>query len=345
MKPIIHSVSPAAGVENGEVLILCENFDTRDFRRCRVLFGELEGRIVSASPHRVIAAVPRVAGALDHPDTVALEVNGERSDPVHFSVALFVADQLHPVTNPAYDPESGNIYVTYSGSRGQKVPCSIYSISPLGEKNEFLHGIMNATAIAFDAEGTMFVTSRYDGTVYRVSPFKEAEPVVQDLGVATGLAFDRDGVMYVGDRTGVIYRVNQMGEARPFVELEPSVSAYHLAFGPDRYLYVTGPTASSNEVIYRISPEGVVEPFFTGLGRPQGLAFDTDGNLYVAASWRGQRGILRITPDGKASVFVSGKTLVGLVFDDAGNMILATTEGELYRLPLGLRGYLLELFS
>ncbi len=345
MKPIIHHVSPTAGIEKGEVIISCENFDTSDFRQCRVLFGEIEGRIVSASPGRVIAAVPKVSDAFEHPETLCLEANSERSDPVRFAVGFLVTDQVHPVTNPAYDPESGNIYVTYSGSRGQKVPCSIYSISPLGEKSEFLHDIMNATAIAFDREGTMFVTSRYDGAVYRVSPFKEAEPFAQDLGVATGLAFDRQGAMYVGDRTGVIYRINEIGEAKPFVELEPSVSAYHLAFGPDDHLYVTGPTASSNEVIYRISPEGVVEEFFTGLGRPQGLAFDTDGNLYVAASWRGRRGILRITPDGEATVFVAGKTLVGLAFDEAGNMILATTEGEIYRLPMGIRGYLLEYWE
>jgi DNA-binding beta-propeller fold protein YncE len=345
MKPIIQSVSPSAGMETGEVIISCENFDTRDFRRCRVLFGDLEGRIISASPGRVIVAVPKVSAAFEHPDTLALEVDGERSDPVHFSVALFVTDQVHPVTNPAYDPESGNTYVTYSGSRGQKVPCSIYSISPLGEKSEFLHDVMNATAIAFDREGTMFVTSRYDGTVYRISPFKEAEPVIQDLGIATGLAFDHQGMMYVGDRTGTIYRVNEVGEAKPFVELEPSVSAYHLAFGPDAYLYVTGPTASSNEFVYRISPTGMVEAFFSGLGRPQGLAFDTDGNLYVAASWQGRRGIFRLTPDRQASLYVAGKTLVGLVFDDAGNMILATTEGEIHRIPLGIHGYLLDFFG
>jgi DNA-binding beta-propeller fold protein YncE len=345
MKPIILNVSPAAGVENGEVLLSCENFDTKDFRQCRVLFGEIEGRIVSASPGRVIVAVPKVSGAFEHPDTLSLEVQGQRSDPVSFSVGLVVTDQVHPVTNPAYDPESGNTYVTYSGSRGQKVPCSIYSISPLGEKSEFLHGIMNATAIAFDRQGTMFVTSRYDGTVYRISPFKEAEPVAQDLGIATGLAFDRRGLMHVGDRTGTIYKVSEIGEAKPLVEMEPSVSAYHLAFGPDDHLYVTGPTASSNELIYRISPDGVVEEFYAGLGRPQGLAFDIEGNLYVAASWQGWRGILRITPTRQVSLFVAGKTFIGLVFDDAGNMILATTEGEIYRLPLGIRGYLLELFG
>lgn len=301
--------------------------------------------MVSASPGRIIATVPRVTGAFEHPDTLALEVDGERSDPVSFTVGLLVADQVHPVTNPAFDPESGNIYVTYSGSRGQKAPCSIYSISPLGEKSEFLHDVMNATGIAFDREGTMFVTSRFDGTVYRVSPFKEAEPFARDLGIATGLAFDREGTMFVGDRTGMVFRVNDQGEPRPFVELEPSISAYHLAFGPDDQLYLTGPTASSNDAVYRISPAGYIQAFYSGLGRPQGLAFDIDGNLYVAASVQGRRGIVRITPRGGANLFVAGKSFVGLVFDDAGNMILATSQGEIYRLPLGVRGYLLEFWS
>ncbi len=344
MRPVILSVSPAAGVEGGEIVITCRDFDTSRFGRFRVLFGDVEGRIVGASPHRVTVAVPGQAGYEMQPVPLTLESNGERSESVPFLVGRLIADQLHPVTNPAYDVESGYIYVTYSGSRGQKVPCSIYRISPLGEKSEFLHDIMNATAIAFDREGTMFVTSRYDGTVYRISPFKEAEPFARDLGIATGLAFDRQGRMFVGDRSGTVFLVNEIGEARPFAELEPSVSAYHLALGPDEHLYVTGPTASSNESVYRISPHGEVEFFFTGLGRPQGLAFDVEGNLYVAASWRGRRGIVRITPQGEASLFVAGKTLVGLVFDEAGNMIVASAQGEIYLLPLGIRGYLLELW-
>lgn len=344
MRPAIISVSPPAGVDGGEVVITCRDLDTSRFGRFRVLFGNVAGRIVGASPHRVTVAVPGEAGREPQPVPLVIEVNGERSPSVPFLVGRLIATELHPVTNPAYDVESGYIYVTYSGSRGQKVPCSIYRISPLGEKSEFLHDIMNATAIAFDREGTMFVTSRYDGTVYRISPFKEAEPFARDLGIATGLAFDREGRMFVGDRSGTIFAVNEIGEATPFAELEPSVSAYHLAFGPDGHLYVTGPTASSNESIYRISPDGEVGFFFTGLGRPQGLAFDVEGNLYVAASWRGRRGIVKITPRGEADLFVAGKTLVGLAFDDAGNMILASTQGELYMLPLGIRGYLLELW-
>jgi DNA-binding beta-propeller fold protein YncE len=341
---VIHSVTPQAGVENGEIVISCSHFDTSRYGQFKVFFGDIEARIIGASPDRVTTAIPAAAALEAQPVSLALEVNGEVSEGVPFTVGSFVADQLHPVTNPAYDIDSGYIYVTYSGSRGQKVPCSVYRISPMGEKSEFLRELMNATAIAFDAEGTMFVTSRFDGTVYRVSPFQDAEPFARDLGVATGMAFDRNGKMFVGDRNGAIFVVDEIGEAKLFAELEPSVSAYHLAFGPDEYLYVTGPTASSNETIYRISPRGEVDGFFSGLGRPQGLAFDVAGNLYVAASLRGRRGIIKITPTGEASVFAAGRTFVGLVFDDAGSMILASTQGEIYRLPGGVRGYLLEFW-
>ncbi len=52
--------------------------------------------------------------------------------------------------------------------------------------------------------------------------------------------------------------------------------------------FVTGPTTSSYDRVFRISPAGEVSVFFRGLGRPQGLAFDRFGNLYVAGIARRQ---------------------------------------------------------
>ena len=62
-----------------------------------------------------------------------------------------------------------------------------------------------------------------------------------------------------------------------FATLEPSIAAYHLALGPDGYLYVTGPTTSSFDTVHRISHVGEVEVLYRGLGRPQGMAFDAPG--------------------------------------------------------------------
>ncbi len=105
-------------------------------------------------------------------------------------------------------------------------------------------------------------------------------------------------ILYVGDRSGTIFKISPSREIFVFATLEPSVAAYHLAFHPSGDLYVTGPTTSSYDRVYRITQGGEVTSFYRGLGRPQGLAFDRDGNLYVAASHGGRRGIVRITPQG-----------------------------------------------
>ncbi|MFN7930245.1 MAG: gluconolaconase [Blastocatellia bacterium] len=331
----IQSIRPSAGVEGGEVIISCSGFDASDYRDCRVTFGEEPGRLVGASQRRVLAALPDGKGGSRE---LVLE-GGFFSARASFIWGTRLASDLHPVANPAIDPESGNIYVTLSGTRGQKVPVSVYEITPAGVVSPFLSDLINPTGMAFDRDGTLHVTSRYEGTLYRITPFKEAETVVEDLGVATGLAFDVRGDAYVGDRSGTIHRINRIGEARPFASLDASVSAYHLAFAPDGDLYVTGPTVSSFDSVMRVNAVGDVSKFYTGLGRPQGLAFDEEGNCYVAASLRGHRGIVRISPDGRgAEIVVAGANLVGLAFAPNGDMIVVSTQ-RVYRVPLGIRGY------
>jgi sugar lactone lactonase YvrE len=229
------------------------------------------------------------------------------------------------VTNPALDAQ-GNIYATFSGSRGQKVPVAIFKIDTNYALKPFVAEVMNATAIAFDRQGQMYVSSRHDGAVYRVAPNGNMTTYAEGMGVATGIAFDRGQNLYVGDRSGTIFKIGHDQQVFVFATLEPSVSAYHLAFGPQGDLFVTGPTTSSFDAVHRIDPQGTVRTFFRGLGRPQGLAFDSAGNLYVAASLSGRRGIVKVTPEGKVSLEVAGHGLVGLAFAPGRSVILATTD-------------------
>ena len=64
--------------------------------------------------------------------------------------------------------------------------------------------------------------------------------------------------------------------------------------------------------------------WYRGLGRPQGLALDKDGNVFVAASLHGRRGLVRVTPQGEASLVVSGNNMVGVAFSPLGTVVLAT---------------------
>ena len=338
----IERVVPSAAIPGGEVSVECKGYDTSNLRECRATFDGAAGQLVGAAPWRVMAVVPETLEGGGPVEVVLESGDGVHSEPAQLVVGRKLADDLHMVANPAVDPDDGSVYVTRSGSRGQRMPVSLFRIDPGGELTAVTGEITNPTGIAFDSLGQMYVTSRMDGTVYRVTPFHEVVPFARDLGIATGLAFDRAGRMYVGDRTGTIHRVNGKGEAEVWALLEQSVAAFHIAFGPDEHLYVTGPTVSSSEAVQRIDRDGRTSVFFKGLGRPNGLAFDRDGNLYVAASYRGRRGVVRISPDGgEAELAVAGQNVVGLCFDAAGQMIVATGEA-VYSLPLGVKGTLVK---
>ena len=327
-------IDPPRAIPGGEVTIDCEGLDTSDPTLCAVWFGNERAPIVALSPRRVLAIVPELKQRSQI--EVTLESGGRRSGAASVVVAKRLAEDLHPVSNPAFDPDDGSLFVTRSGSRGEQLPVTLFRIDLGGEVTEFSGDITNPTGIAFDSTGQMFVSSRMDGTVYRITPFKEAVPFARNLGIATGIAFDHADTMYVGDRTGTIYKVNGIGEETAWAQLEPSVSAYHLAFGPDEALYVTGPTVASFDSVLRVDAKGEVGVFYKGLGRPQGLALDDTGNLYVAASLRGRRGIVRISPDGKvAEMFVAGMNLIGLAFSSTGDLAVASTD-SVYSLELGV---------
>jgi len=332
-KPRIDRLEPAAALPGAEIRIVGAGLRPHELRRPRVQFGDVEGAVVISSEQFLVARVPEGA----HSGPVTVDANGQPSNPHDIRVAVTIAENLHPVANPALDLE-GNIYATFSGSRGQKVPVAIYKIDTNYEVKPFLAEMMNATAIAFDREGQMYVSSRYDGAVYRVAPNGTMSAYAEGMGVATGLAFDREQNLYLGDRSGTIFKIARDRQIFVFATLEPSVSAYHLAFSPNGNLYVSGPTTSSFDALYQIDPHGSTSVFYRGLGRPQGLAFDVNGNLYVAASLAGKRGIVRVTPDKQASLVVAGQNLVGLAFAPGRAAVLATTSA-IHHLSWDIQGH------
>jgi sugar lactone lactonase YvrE len=314
--PRIEMVTPSLALAGGELRISGSSLRPQDLHRPLVKFGDFEASIIVSSDSFLVARVPD--GATSGP--VVVTTDGHVSNPHTVKVAVPIAENLHPVTSPALDHE-GNIYVTFSGSRGQKVPVAVFKIDTNYHVKPFVSEMMNPTAIAFDRQGLMYVSSRCDGAVYRVTPNGSVTTYAEGMGVATGIAFDREQSLYVGDRNGTIFKIGRDQQVFVFATLELSISAYHLAFGPHGDLFVTGP----NDRVYKIDPNGTVSTFYRGLGRPQGLAFDVNGNLYVAASLSGTRGIVKIAPDGLANLEVAGQGLVGLAFAPGRSVILATT--------------------
>jgi gluconolactonase len=90
------------------------------------------------------------------------------------------------------------------------------------------------------------------------------------------------------------------------------------AFDPEGNLFFVNWLTSA---IIKLTPDGRASEYFNTGGIPAGLAFHRDGSLYVADEGEDIHGILRITPDGEATVVVNeyeGVPLNGandLVFD------------------------------
>lgn len=337
----ITRVEPAAGISGGEVTVAYAGVTAEGARGLGVLFDAKPAHLTAIGRGRALVSIPELS-AEGGIEIVLLTAEPRQSSGANFMIGRKLAGGVHPVANPAFDPVDGSLYVTRSGTRGENVPVSIFRVTSDGTIEDFSSEVMNPTSIAFSRTERMFVTSRFDGAVYRVTPERQFVAFAADLGVATGLAFNRSGEMFVGDRSGTIFRINEIGEAKPWALHEPSVSAYHLAFADDGSLYVSGPTVSSFDSITRFDEDGNASTFYQGLGRPQGLAFDRKGNLYVAASLRGRRGIVRISPDGsEAQLVVSGMNIVGLAFGPVGEMVVATNDA-VYTIPLGIHGTLMD---
>jgi sugar lactone lactonase YvrE len=335
--PHIEGVAPVAAIPGGEITLHGKGFSAPPQLRPVVRFGEAEASVSLASAHKLIVRVPEGATG----GTVQVDTPGHQSTPHPVHIGVQIADNLHPVTNPAVDFE-GNIYATYSGQRGQRVPVSLYKITSNYSVKPFVTSLVNPSGLALDRAGSLFVSCRNDGTIHRVTPEGRSEQWIEGMGIATGLAFDPDGNLYVGDRSGTIFKISPSREIFVFATLEPSVAAFHLAFHPSGDLYVTGPTTSSYDRVLRITQGGEVSVFYRGLGRPQGMAFDREGNLYVAACHSGKRGIVRLTPERKADLVLSGSGLVGMAMQPSGRAILATS-GALFTLDWDVHG--LPLFG
>ena len=330
-RPMSH---PQWVVPGGRVRIEGPSLPTRPNGPPHVLVGTSPARVLSSSSTHLHIKVPldveggpMTMGIL--PDEVVL---GE------VLVGRQIATGIHQVDNPVFDG-LGRLYLTHSGSRGVRVPVPIYRLRADGVREPVAVELANPTSIALGPDGDLYVSSRFEGQVYRLTADDQIEVYASDLGVATGLAFGRDGALYVGDRSGTVFKISRDRQVEPFATLPPSVAAFHLAFGPDDCLYIAAPTLASHDPIYRVTPDRLVDVVCDGFGRPQGLAFDAAGSLYVVDALAGASGVYRIDvsqPTRSPECVLTSPALVGIAFDPEGGLVVASSD-TVWRLDVPLK--------
>ena len=281
----------------------------------------MAARVSFASSSRLIIRVPEELEGGTHP----MKIPGVALGTTYITVGARWATGLHQVDSPVFDT-AGNLFVTYSGSRGQDSPVSIFRVTPAGTREPFSSGIVNPTSLAFGPDGHLYISSRFEGSIYRIRSDGSFEQAATDLGVACGIAFDAEGSMYVGDRSGTIFRVRD-SRTTAFATLPASVAAFHLAMSPEQELFVTAPTLNAYDHIFRINREGEVRTMPSPLGRPQGLAFHPDGTLHVVDALAGASGVYRFADvDKPPELVIAGASLIGVAFGPKGEVVVTSNE-------------------
>jgi sugar lactone lactonase YvrE len=330
---------PQWAMPGGRVRVDADPLPTEPNGPPRVLVGATPARVLSSSSrHLNIAVPPDAAGGV-----TTITVGAEARVLGQLLVARSIATGVHQVDNPAFDG-LGRLYLTHSGSRGVKVPVPIYRLRQDGVRDPVAVDLPNPTSIALGPDGALYVSSRFEGHVYRLTADDQIELYASELGVATGLAFGRDGTLYVGDRSGTVFKVTRDRRVETFATLPSSVAAFHLAVGPDDCLYIAAPTLASHDPIYRVTPDRLVDVVCDGFGRPQGLAFDAAGQLYVADALAGASAIYRLDVSRAAPLperLLTTPMVIGLAFDPEGGLVLASNE-TVWRLDVPLRPLVLR---
>ena len=299
-----------------------------------VLVGTHNAHVVAASRQGIRFVVPLEAEG----GSMSIRIDELTGDSTTVEVARTIANGIHQVDSPVFD-RLGRLYVTQSGSRDNKVPVPLYRIGLDGVREPLAVEIANPTSLAVGPDGLVYISSRFEGHVHRLTDDDRVELYATELGVPTGLAFAPDGTLYVGDRSGSILRVSPERQVETFASLPASVAAFHLAYGPDGCLYVTAPTLATHDPVYRITPDRLVDVVADGFGRPQGLAFDSTGVLYVADALAGGAGLYRLdlgADKPKPELVLSAPMLVGVAFDPRGGVVLASND-TIWRLDVDLK--------
>ena len=144
----INSVRPFCAVEGGRITIDGINLSSEVKSVPEVHLGTKIARVVHASKNSVSVVVPQGLGG----GRTAIKVIGMTGETAFVDVGIPVAMGLHQVDSPAIGVD-GSIYLTFSGSRGESMPVSVYRVRSDGFREPFVSGITNPTSMTLDQMG------------------------------------------------------------------------------------------------------------------------------------------------------------------------------------------------
>lgn len=209
----------------------------------------------------------------------------------------------------------GNNTITRLDSSGTPTLFSSYQPGPEG--------------LAFDSAGNLCVANEGVGAYPN---YHDSIEKFDQAGVGTifadesdglyfpvGIAFDGNGNLFVSNgHSNAIVKISPTGVVSPFASSGLLNGAWHLACDSQGNVYAANYWGGN---ILKITPAGVATVFAGGISYPDGLAFDSAGNLYASG---GNNTIMKFNSSGIGSIFATGlHGPAGLAFDKLGNLFVA----------------------
>jgi len=200
----------------------------------------------------------------------------------------------------ASSPQSSSVYASDGGNSsglafdsltGQLIEVQPTNISgttvfSIGANSlNSLDSIDNATGAAVDSNGNIYVVTGVDGTIDQISSSNSVTTITRGLANPTSDLILRNGNLLVGDcgagsTKGKIFSVAIPGGTKQEIS-RTLVCPDGFAVGPNGALFASD---FSTGILYRQSVSGSFVAVVRGLHAPEGMAFDSAGNLFVANS-------------------------------------------------------------
>jgi hypothetical protein len=149
--------------------------------------------------------------------------------------------------------------------------------------------------------------------------------------IASNATYDDFGIFLLGsDPRAHVTKATPQGTMSIFVSEGVLGDVTGLAVDPQDNLYVADGNGNGNNgstprnMVWKVSPQGTIAPFISGINNPTGLAFDSAQNLYVASF--ADRAVYKYSTTGAfLSVVTSGlpDSPYGVAVDKSGNLFIA----------------------
>lgn len=205
--------------------------------------------------------------------------------------------------------------VLYVGDSGDS---TVKRVDLAGNVSTYATGLAHVYGLAGDASGNLYVSSTTAHKVVVIAPSGAVTDYATNfLGTSNllGMTFDAAGNLYVADVSAGVYKVLPGGSASLW---GTRMSYPHdAAFNGAGTLHVAG--GYNPMVVYTVSSGGSPSTF-ASVSSMSGFAaidFDQAGNAFVSDA---QGAILKITPAGAPSTFLTGYNITDLVIDDSDNI-------------------------